>query len=83
MSWHHLECYFSQIDVTKDYVDQLHDTRDLLKHEPPHVRRSKRLNFRNSRERVEIGQISARLIIEMLAMYRQPKKLGIIQHLTS
>ena len=71
------------MDVTDAYVDQLHNTSDLLKHEPPYVRLSKRLNFRDDSERVEIGQISARLIIEMLAMYKRPRKLRIIRHLTS
>lgn len=83
MSWHHLDCYFSRMDVKGDYIDQLQDTSHLLKYKPPRVRRSKTLSFRDDNERVEIGQISARLIIEMLAKYEQAKKLGIIRHLTS
>ena len=83
MSWHHLECYFSRMDVTEAYVAQLSDTSDLQLHEPPYVRQSRKLSFRDDSERVQIGEISARMVIEMLAMYKQPKKLGIIQHLTS
>ena len=83
MSWHHLECYFSRMDVTESYVAQLHDTSHLPKHNPPHVRRSEKLSFRDDSERVAIGQISARIVIDMLAMYKQPQKLGIIRYLTS
>ena len=83
MSWHHLECYFSRMDVTETYLAQLSDTRDLPKLEPPYVRRSKELSLRVDSERVEIGLICARMAIEMLAMYKRPRKLGIIQSLTS
>ena len=71
------------MDVTDAYLAQLHDTSELSNHEPPHVRRSKKLSLRVDSERVEFGQVSARIVIDMLAMYKQPKKLGIIRHLTS
>lgn len=71
------------MDVTDGYLAQLDDTSNLPKHEPPHVRQTNKLSLRIDRERVEIGQISARMVVEMLAMYKQPKKLGIIRHLTS
>ena len=71
------------MDVTDAYVAQLQDSRDLPKHEPPYVRRTRKLSLRDHSERAEIGRISARIVIDMLAMYKQPKKLGIIRHLTS
>ena len=71
------------MDVTDRYLAQLKDTSKLPDQKPPYIRQSKRFSLRDERERVEIGQISARLIIEMLAEFKQPKKLGIIRHLTS
>ena len=71
------------MDVTDPYLAQLHDTSSLPLLEPPYVRQSKKLSLRVESERVEIGRICARMVIEMLAMYKQPKKLGIIQYLTS
>lgn len=71
------------MDVTEAYLAQLHNTSNLPNREPPYVRQSKKLNLRVDSERVQIGQISARIVIDMLAMYNQPKKLGIIRHLKS
>ena len=71
------------MDVTEPYLAQLHDTSNLPNREPPYVRQSKKLSLRDASERVEIGQICARMVIDMLAIYKQPKKLGIIRHLTS
>ena len=71
------------MDITDSYLTQLKDTSQLPTQEPPYIRQTKTLSLRDERERVEIGQISARLVIEMLAEYNQPKKLGIIQHLIS
>ena len=62
---------------------QLHDTSNLPSHDPPLVRQSRMFTFRDDSDRVEIGQICVRIVIEMLAKYKQPKKLGIIRHLRS
>ena len=83
MSWHHLEAYFSRMDVTEAYLAQLHDTSQLPNQEPPHIRRCRKLNLRDDSNRVDFGQISARIIIDMLTKYKTPKRLGLIKHLTS
>ena len=71
------------MDVTDGYLTQMKDTNQLPTQEPPYIRQSNTLSLRDESERVEIGHISARLVIEMLAEYNQTKKLGIIRRLTS
>ena len=83
MSWHYLECYFSQMVVTDAYLDQLSDSKDLSKHEPPHIRCSEKLRLKDAAQRVQIRRISAHIIISMLADYKTPVKLGIVKHLIS
>ena len=71
------------MDVTDGYLTQMKDTSQLPTQEPPYIRQSKTFSLRDESERVEIGHLSARLVIEMLAQYNQTKKLGIIRRLTS
>ena len=71
------------MDVTEPYLAQLNDTSSLPNLEPPYVRQSEKLSLKDASQRVEIGRICARIVIEMLAMYKQPEKLGIIRYLTS
>ena len=71
------------MDVTEAYLAQLEQSSGLPNHEPPHIRKSKKLNLRVDGERVKVGETCARMVIDMLAMYNGPKKLGIIQFLTA
>ena len=83
ISWHHLECYFTKLEVTRDYLSQLSNTSGLSKQEPPLLRRSRRYNLRIPADRVEVGLMYARILLELLGEYNSTQKLGIIAQLQS
>ena len=83
ISWHHLECYFTKLEVTRDYLSQLSNTSGLSEREPPLLRRSRRYNLRIPADRVEVGLMFARILLELLGEYNSTQKLGIIAQLQS
>ena len=83
ISWHHLECYFSKLEVTRDYLAQLSDTSGLHSQKSPLLRRSRRYNLRIPADRVEVGLMYARIILELMGEYHSIQKLGVIEQLQS
>ena len=83
ISWHHLECYFSKLEVTREYLAQLSDTSGLYTQKPPILRRSRRYNLRIPADRVEVGLMYARIFLELLGMYHSIQKLGVVEQLQS
>ena len=81
ISWHHLGCYFTKLEVTRDYLSQLSNTSGLSKQTPPLLRRSRRYNLRIPTDRVEVGLMYARILLELLGEYNSTQKLGIIAQL--
>lgn len=83
ISWHHLECYFTKLEVTRDYLSQLSNTLGLSKRELPLLRRSRRYNLRVPADRVEVGLMYARILLKLLGSYNSTQKLGVIAQLQS
>lgn len=81
VSWHHLDCYFTRMDVTRDCLTQLSDTSILNEQTSPILRRSRWYNLRVPADRLEVGLMFARIILELLGFYNSVVKLGVMKQL--
>ena len=76
LSWHHLTCYVSRLDVSDEYIEQMTSSKHLIRVSPkPVVRRSIFTTLLDNEGRVLIAQILVQMVIEELRQYRRHAKL--------
>ena len=76
LSWHHLTCYISSLEVSDEYIEALTDSDTLPDiHPQPVVRRSAPLSLKKEDERVTIANILVQMAIEELKQYKRHRDL--------
>lgn len=76
ISWHHLECYISRLDVSKEYLDKLNNNTTRLQEGPhPLVKRSRSFDLTKSDHRVQFAMLAAHLLIHQMTIYKRHKGL--------
>ena len=74
ISWHHTDCYFSRLDVTKKHLRQLLENKVADRPHDLNVKQSRPYDMTDHVERVEAAKAITRLLI--LEVKKRNRKLA-------
>lgn len=74
VSWHHLNCYISRLNISDVFLDQLIQGDEALKSHPC-VKRSRIFHLKDVEDRLEFAMVVAQLAVERLTMFNRNKAL--------
>lgn len=84
LTWHHMECYLSRLEVSQKYIHNLGQdkSKNLQKGPHPLVERSRKFYMKDHKDRRDWMLLAAHVQVEQLSKYERHYSSQLVQRLT-